>query len=90
MTPRMCIRPEPRGIHGAISARGGPVRVVRLPVQHHAGQGAGDAVQDMNAEDDQPAELIQTGRLDSGDDVVGASEVLSHLHTIKVSHRLAT
>jgi hypothetical protein len=40
------------------------------------------------AEDDQPAELIETGRLHSGDDVVGASEVLSQLHTIKVSHRL--
>ena len=80
--PRMCIRAEPRGIHGAISARGGPVRVVGLPVQHHAGQGAGDAVQDLNAEDDQPAELIETGRLHSGDDVVGAGDVFSQLHTI--------
>jgi hypothetical protein len=78
-----------RGIHGDTSARGAPVRVVRLPVQHHAGQGAGDAVQYLHAKDDQPAELIQTGRLHSGDDVLGASEVLSQLHTIKVSpHRL--
>jgi hypothetical protein len=86
--PRMCIRAEPGGIHGDTSARGGSVRVVRLPVQHHAGQGAGDAIQELNAEDDQPAELIETGRLHSGDDVVGACEVLSQLHTIKVSHRL--
>ncbi len=36
-----------------------------LPVQHHAGQGAGDAVQDLNTEDDQPAQLIETGCLHS-------------------------
>ena len=34
---------------------------VQLPVQHHAGQGAGDPVQDLNPEDDQPAQLIETG-----------------------------
>jgi hypothetical protein len=28
---------------------------MRLPLDHHAGQGAGDAVQHMNVEDDQPA-----------------------------------
>ena len=60
---------------------------MRLPVQHHAGQGAGDAVQDLNAEDDQPPQLIQTGRLHSGDNVVGSGEVLSQLHTIEVSNR---
>ena len=60
---------------------------VGLPVQHQAGQGAGDAVQHLNAGDDQPAELIETGRLHSGDDVVGAGEVLSQLHTIEVSNR---
>jgi hypothetical protein len=32
-------------------------------MDHHAGQGAGDAVHDLDAEDHQPAQLIQTGRL---------------------------
>jgi hypothetical protein len=88
MMPRMWIAPNRAACMLIPAARGGPVRVVRLPVQHHAGQGSGDAIQDMNAEDDQPAEFIETGRLHSGDDVVGAGEVLSQLHTIKVSHRL--
>jgi hypothetical protein len=59
-----------------------------LPVQHHAGQGAGDAVQDLNTEDNKPAQLIEAGRLHFGDDVVGTSEVLSQLHTIKICDRL--
>jgi hypothetical protein len=70
--PRMCIRPEPAR-HSRCYQRPGRPRTgcVRLPVQHHASHGAGDAIQDLNAEDDKPAELIQTGRLHSGDDVVG-------------------
>jgi hypothetical protein len=46
-------------------------------------QGVGDAVQDLNAEDDPPAELIETGRLHAGNDAVGTSEVLSQLHTMR-------
>jgi hypothetical protein len=61
-----------------------------LPVQHHAGQGAGDAVQDLNTEDNKPAQLIEAGRLHFGDDVVGTSEILSQLDTIKICDRLAT
>ncbi len=70
------------------SAQGRPrVGWVHLLVRHHAGQGADDAVQDLNPEDDQPAELIETGRLHPRDDVVGASEVLSQPHTIKFCDR---
>jgi hypothetical protein len=32
-------------------------------MEHRAGQGAGDAVHDLDAGDHQPAQLIQTGRL---------------------------
>jgi hypothetical protein len=46
-------------------------RITRLPTEHHAGQGAGDAVHDLDAGDHQPAQLIQTGRLHPGDEVVG-------------------
>jgi hypothetical protein len=35
----------------------------RLPVEHHAGQGAGDAVHRLDTGRDKPAELIQAGRL---------------------------
>src|SRR5215217_9699094 len=44
---------------------------MRLPTDHHAGQGAGDAVHGLDAGGHQSAQLIQTGRLDPGDDVVG-------------------
>ena len=63
-------------------------RITRLPMEYRAGQGAGDAVHDLDAGDHQPAQLIQTGRLDPGDDVVGADEVLGQLHTIQVAERL--
>jgi hypothetical protein len=36
------------------------------------------------------AQLIQTGRLNPGDEVVGAGEILGQLHTIQVAERLAT
>src|SRR5829696_5444648 len=61
---------------------------MRLPANHCAGQGAGDAVHELDAGDHQPAQLIQTGRLDPGDDVVGAGEVLGRLHTIQIVDRL--
>ena len=61
---------------------------MRLPMEHRAGQGAGDAVNDLDAGDHQPAQLIQTGRLNLGDDVVGAGDVLGHLHTIQIAERL--
>jgi hypothetical protein len=57
-------------------------------MEDRAGQGAGDAVHDLDAGDHQPAQLIQTGRLHPGDDVVGADEVLGQLHTIQVAERL--
>jgi hypothetical protein len=57
-------------------------------VEHDAGQGAGDAVQGLNAGDDQPAELIKPGRLHLGDDVVGAREILGQLHPIELGERL--
>jgi hypothetical protein len=63
-------------------------RITRLAMEHRAGQGAGDAVHDLDAGDHQPAQLIQTGRLHPGDDVVGADEVLGQLHTIQVAERL--
>ena len=44
---------------------------MRLPTENHAGQGAGDAVHHLDAGDHQLTELIQAGRLDPGDDVVG-------------------
>ena len=34
------------------------------------------------------AQLIQTGRLNPGDEVVGAGEILGQLHTIQVAERL--
>jgi hypothetical protein len=46
-------------------------RSMRLPMEHRAGQGAGDAVHDLDAGGHQPAQLIQIGRLRPGDDVVG-------------------
>src|ERR687891_41165 len=58
-----------------------------LPMEHRAGQGAGD-VHDLDPGDHQPAQLIETGRLDLGDDVVGAGEVLGQLHTIKAAECL--
>src|SRR6266545_1207189 len=58
-----------------------------LPMDHRAGQGAGDAVHQLDAGGHQPAKLIQAGRLDPGDDVVGAGEVLGQLHTIQVAER---
>src|SRR5215211_1540440 len=61
---------------------------MRLPMEHRAGQGASDAVYELDAGDHQPAQLIQTGRLDPGDDVVGAGDVLGHLHTIEITERL--
>src|SRR4029450_5692688 len=63
-------------------------RIMRLPMEHRAGQGASDAVHDLDAGDHQPAQLIQTGRLRHGDDVVGADEVLGQLHTIQGAERL--
>src|SRR5829696_3287289 len=45
--------------------------LLRLPVDHCAGEGAGDAVHGLDAGGYQPAQLIQTGGLDPGDDVVG-------------------
>jgi hypothetical protein len=69
---------------------GRPERGMRLPLDHHAGQGAGDAVNDLDAGDHQPAQLIQTGGLNPGDEVVGAGEILGQLHTIQVAERLAT
>jgi hypothetical protein len=38
----------------------------------------------------QAARLVQTGRLNPGDEVVGAGEILGQLHTIQVAERLAT
>jgi hypothetical protein len=32
-------------------------------MEHRAGQGAGDAVHDLDAGDHQPTQLVQTGRL---------------------------
>jgi hypothetical protein len=61
---------------------------MRLPVDHCAGQGAGDAVHGLDPGGHQPAQLIQTGRLDPGDDVVGTGEVLGRLHTIEIIERL--
>ena len=61
---------------------------MRLPADHRAGQGAGNAVHELDAGDHQPAQLIQTGRLNLGDDVVGAGDVLGHLHTIQIAERL--
>jgi hypothetical protein len=46
-------------------------RITRLPMEHRAGQGTGDAVHDLDAGDHQPAQLIQSGRLHPGDDVIG-------------------
>jgi hypothetical protein len=62
--------------------------IMRLPVDHRAGQGAGDAVHDLDAGDHQPTELIQSGRLDLGDDVVGAGDVFGQLDTVHVAKRL--
>src|SRR5512133_3682962 len=59
-----------------------------LPVDHGAGEGAGDAVHGLDAGGYQPAQLIQTGRLDLGDAVVRAGEVLGLLHTVKIIERL--
>jgi hypothetical protein len=59
-------------------------------MEHRAGRGAGDAVHGLDAGDHQPAQLIQTGRLDPGDDVVGTGDVFGHLHTIQVAERWAT
>jgi hypothetical protein len=63
---------------------------MRLPMEHRAGQGTGDAIHDLDAGDYQPAQLIEAGRLDPGDDVVGAGDVLGHLYTIEVAERMAT
>ena len=57
-------------------------------MDHRASQDAGDAVQDPEVNDHLPAELVQAGCLHSGDDVVGASEVLSQLHAIEVCDRV--
>jgi hypothetical protein len=57
-------------------------------MEHRAGQDAGDAVHDVDAEDHQPAQLIQTGRLDPNDHVGGAGDVLGQLHTIEIIERL--
>jgi hypothetical protein len=38
---------------------------------------------EIHAEDDPPAELIESGRLHAGNDVVGTSEALSQLHTMR-------
>ena len=62
---------------------------LQLPLDHHAGQGAGDAVNDLDGETAN-AQLVQTGRLNPGDEVVGAGEILGQLHTIQVAERLAT
>src|SRR5215208_5628882 len=62
--------------------------LLRLPVDHCAGEGAGDAVHGLDAGGYQPAQLIQTGGLDPGDDVVGTSDVFGHLHTIEIAERL--
>jgi hypothetical protein len=61
---------------------------MRLPMEHRAGQGAGDAVHDLDAGDHQPTQPIQTGGVDLGDDVVGAGDVLGQLDTIQVAERL--
>ena len=61
---------------------------MRLPVDHYAGEGAGNAVHGLDTGGHQPAQLIQTGRLDPGDDVVGVGEVLGGLHTIQIIERL--
>ena len=63
---------------------------MRLPLDHHAGQGASDTVHDLDTGGHQPAQLVQTGRLNPGDEVVGAGEILGQLHTIQVAERLAT
>jgi hypothetical protein len=52
-------------------------------IEHCAGQGAGDAVHDLDAGDHQPAQLIQTGCLNPGEDVVEVGEVLGLLHTLR-------
>jgi hypothetical protein len=65
-------------------------RTTRLPMEHRAGQGAGDAVHDLAAGDHQPAQLIQTGRLHPGEDVIGAGEVLGQLHTLRSLGDMAT
>ena len=57
-------------------------------MDHCAGKGPGDAVHGLNTGGHQPAQLIQTRRLDPGDDVVGAGEVLGRLHTIQIIERL--
>ena len=57
-------------------------------MDHHAGQGAGDAVYKLDAGSHEPAQLIQIGRLDPDDDVVGAGDVLGQFHTIHVAERL--
>jgi hypothetical protein len=56
-------------------------RITWLPMEHRAGQGADDAVYDLDARDHQPAQLIQTGRLHSGDDFVRAGEAIGQVHT---------
>jgi hypothetical protein len=67
----------------AFSVWHGPTaRKHALPLDHNAGQGAGDAVHDLDPGGHQSAQLIQTGRLNPGDDVVGAGEILGRLHTI--------
>jgi hypothetical protein len=67
-------------------------RSSRAAIQPHeptrTTQGAGDAVHDLDAGDHQPAQLIQTGGLHPGDDVVGAGEVLGQRPTIQVAERL--
>jgi hypothetical protein len=60
---------------------------MRLPVDHHAGQGASDAVHQLDAGGHQPAQLIQAGRLYPCDDVVGASDVLGQLHALQAAER---
>ena len=63
-------RPKLHGMQGVRqipqlhqAQRGPRWRITRLPMEHRAGQGAGDAVHDLDAEDNQPAQLFQTERL---------------------------
>jgi len=47
--------------------------VVWLAVQHDAGHGAGHAVQELDMRRHQSAELVEAGRLQARDEVVGAA-----------------
>jgi hypothetical protein len=63
---------------------------MRLPLDHHAGQGAGDAVHHPEC-GRRSAGLADPDRgLNPGDDVIGAGEILGQLDTISVAERRAT